>query len=310
MIARRRFIAIAGTALAFGGAARAHAAPVHRWEGTALGARASIRLAHADEVAAARLVARCVAEIRRLEAVFSLYRPDSALCRLNRDGRLEAPPFELLELIGEAEALRRSTEGAFDVRIQPLWEAYAACVREGLDLDGAEVRSRLAAARPDTKGAIHTEPASVRLARPGMALGFNGIARGHITDRVAALLRAGGIGDLLLDLGEIRGQGRHPSGRPWRALLGRGPEAPAVELRDRAVATSDPAGTSFDAGGRHHHLFDPTTGRAAAGARAVSVVAPTATWADGLSTALAIRSRLVDRFNAQAEVEVVVHERA
>lgn len=307
MIARRRFIAVAGSAAALGGAAPARPAAVYRWQGTALGARASIRLAHHDHAAAARLVERCVAEIRRLEAIFSLYRRDSALRRLNRAGRLDAPPFELLELAGEAEALRRFTDGAFDVRVQPLWEAYAACARDGLDLDGAAARARLAEAQARTAGAIDAGPGSLRLERAGMALSFNGIAQGYITDRVAALLRAEDIGDLLLDLGEIRALGRHPSGRPWRAALGGEDGAGTVELRDRAVATSDPAGTRFDERGRHHHLFDPATGRAAAAGRAVSVVAPTATLADGLATAVAIRPALIARARRRAGVAVHLH---
>ena len=106
-------------------------APLVRWEGSALGARASLILAHPEPEAARALIASCVAEIARLERVFSLFDPASALSRLNRTGRLDGPPLELLMLLSEAEAVRRLSDGAFDVRVQPLWEAYAGCVGEG-----------------------------------------------------------------------------------------------------------------------------------------------------------------------------------
>ena len=73
-LGRRRFVAISAAAAALGGGAPAMAVPLHVWQGTALGAMASIRLAHPDPVAARRLIEGCLAEIARLEAIFSLYR--------------------------------------------------------------------------------------------------------------------------------------------------------------------------------------------------------------------------------------------
>ena len=101
MLTRRRFIAISA-ALA---PSLTLAEPrLHVETGTALGARVTLRLDHPD---APRLAAMAMQEIHRLERVFSLYLPDSALATLNRDGRLEAPPFELLECLALAGAERR-----------------------------------------------------------------------------------------------------------------------------------------------------------------------------------------------------------
>src|SRR3546814_9816111 len=80
-IARRRFIAIsgalAGIALLPGGVRAA--SELHHWNGVALGARASIRLLHPDRVEARRIIAAAVAEIERLEAIFSLDRQSTRL---------------------------------------------------------------------------------------------------------------------------------------------------------------------------------------------------------------------------------------
>jgi len=121
MIRRRRLLAIAAAALV--PALPALATPVRQWRGVALGAEASITLNHPE---AARLIDLSLAEIERLEAVFSLYRADSALMRLNATGRLDTPPFELLDCLALAGRVHAATGGVFDPTVQPLWALHAA----------------------------------------------------------------------------------------------------------------------------------------------------------------------------------------
>ena len=293
---RRRFVAIAAAAAGLPFAAiraGAETSHLHRWSGIALGAAAEIVLYDPDAAHARWLIARCIAEIDRLEDVFSLYRPESAICRLNRDGRLTAPPLELVDLLAETRSFSERTEGAFDVTVQPLWRLYAAhFARPDTDPRGpGEAAHARVQALVDYR-AVEIEPAEVRFARRGMAVTLNGIAQGYITDRVATLLQDAGMGDVLLDIGEVRALGRHPDGRPWHVGIRRAaqPETVArtVMLADRAVATSAGIASPFDASGRHHHLFDPATGRPTPGAGQVSVIAPNATMADALSTAIAV----------------------
>ena len=293
---RRRFIAIAAAAaglpLAAFPAGAAGARP-HRWSGIALGARAEIVLHDPDAARARRLIARCVAEIDRLEDVFSLYRPESALCRLNRAGRLTAPPLELVALLAEARFFSERTGGAFDITVQPLWRLYAAhFARPGAHASGPGEAARARAQALVGYTAIAIDGPEIRFARPGMAVTLNGIAQGYITDRVATLLQDAGMTDVLLDIGEARALGRHPDGRPWRVGLRRAAEPETVvrtiALAESAVATSAGIASPFDSSGCHHHLFDPATGRPARTAGQVSVIAPSATMADALSTALAV----------------------
>ena len=293
---RRRFIAIAAAAaclpLAAAGA-RAGTAHLHRWSGIALGAQAEIVLHDPDAARARRLIAACVAEIDRLEDVFSLYRPASAVSRLNRAGRLAAPPLELVALLAEARFFSERTDGSFDITVQPLWRIFTAhFARPGADPHGpADADLARAQALVDHR-AIEIDAAKIRFARPGMAVTLNGIAQGYITDRVAALLQDGGMSDVLLDIGETRALGRHPDGRPWRVGIRRAAEpetvARTIALAGSAVATSAGIASPFEPSGRHHHLFDPASGRPAPAAGQISVIAPSATMADALSTALAV----------------------
>ena len=259
------------------------------WRGTALGAASSLTLYHPDETEGRRILESALAEVRRLERVFSLYRADSAISRLNRDGRLEAPPLELVELLGQARSLSELTEGAFDVTVQPLWRLYADHFAHADAGSEGPKQAELdrALALVDYR-ALRVDSGLVAFERPGMAVTLNGIAQGYITDRIATLLRRAGLDRVLVDLGEIRAVGRHPDGRPWTAGIAQpGDRTKLLEelsLEDRALATSAGAGLAFERTGHHHHLFDPRSGRSTQQHASVSVLAASAALADGLST--------------------------
>lgn len=293
---RRRFLAIAGAAAGVAllpGSGRG-APALHEWRGVALGAEASIRLLHPDAAEARRVIAAALDEVERLERIFSLYRPDSAVARLNREGRLEEPPLELVELLGRAAAVSEASGGAFDVTIQPLWTRY----RE--HLAAAEASGRSATPPPDLEAALalvdwralRVDARRLGFARPGMAVSLNGIAQGFVTDRVAALLRRNGIERVLLDLGEVRGLGRRADGGPWRVGVA-DPAAPeralgALDASGLAIASSGGYGCLFDREGRYSHLIDPRSGRTAPARRGVTVAAVEATLADAWSTAFSL----------------------
>lgn len=278
---RRRFLTIAAGALG-AAALPAQAAPLHRWQGIAMGARATILIAHPQAEA---ITARAEAEIARLEAIFSLFRADSALSRLNAAGRLEAPPFELLECLALAGQVHRASGGLFDPTIQPLWALYAQTHAARHAPTGDEIAAALGRTGWHR---LRFDSAGVTMDL-GMALTLNGIAQGLVADRVADLLRAEGLDDILIDTGEMRALGGHPDGGAWPVSLQGGG---GVALRDRALATSAPLGTVFDAEGRLGHILHPMTGRPDAGPwRRVSISAPRAATADALSTAACLMPR-------------------
>lgn len=263
-----------------------------KWDGTAFGTRVSLRFIHDDGTAVRDAAAMAAAEIERLENIFSLYRPESELSRLNRDGEVRRPSFDLVSLLGDAAAISELSGGAFDVTVQPLWRLYRDHFARSPSDDFGPPPQAIAQARAlvDFTG-IEIAHARIALAKPGMAVTLNGIAQGYATDRIADLLRDQGFAHVLVDLGEIRALGRPLDGEDWSVRIDdpRGGNALAsLLLHDRAIATSQGRASSFDRAGRHHHLFDPATGRSASRYLSVSVVADRATTADGLSTALSV----------------------
>ncbi len=301
-LTRRRFIRIsaaaAGTALLArsGGAGAPEGDAVSRcctWRGVALGADAMLQVHHPDLAVADRLIEQSLAEVARLEKIFSLYREDSALRRLNRDGRLDEPPLELLDLMGLAEGFSRLTGGAFDVTVQPLWDLYAAHFsRADADPSGPSQAALAAALERVGHDGIEVDTTRIAFTKPGMAVTLNGIAQGYITDRVVDLLRAAGLDCALVDMGESRAIGTRPGGDPWivglEDPLHPGRIAERIAVVNQAVATSGGYGTQFDGQGRFNHIFDPRSGETSWRHLSVSVIAPSATTADALSTAFCL----------------------
>lgn len=292
--ARRRFLGIvaASSALALAPSflRRAHAAIAPtRWQGVALGADAELRLYHPDRLAAERLIERALQELRRLEGVFSLYREDSALSILNRQGYLADPPSDLVRLLSESRHYADLTGGLFDPSVQPLWRVYADhFAQAGASPDGPAPADMATALKRVSYQGIEIDSRRIGL-QPGMALTLNGIAQGYITDRVTELLRNAGLERALVDMGEIRGLDESAGAAGWRVGLA-DPLSPdrilaQVPVSNHALATSGGYGTPLDPEGRYSHLFDPHSGRARPLYRSVSVMASTATAADALSTA-------------------------
>jgi thiamine biosynthesis lipoprotein len=289
---RRRFLAVSAMAAALAplGARAGLPAETVRWHGRAMGADAEIVLEHPDGRVARNALADALTEIERLEAIFSLHRPQSAVARLNAAGFLAEPPLDLVRALQEAATISAASNGAFDVTIQPVWRLHAEWLRtHRKPPQGAALA---AAARLVDWRSLDIAPDRIAFRRDGMAVTLNGLAQGYITDRVAELLRRRGFDNVLVDLGETRVLGPHADGQPWRVSvrdpINRDRSLGQLALTTGAVATTEALGSSFAAHGAFGHLVDPVTGKPALAVPSVTIQAPTATLADGLSTAIAV----------------------
>lgn len=261
-------------------APRALGAQTYEWRGTALGADATLILADADRESAEQATAACLAEVDRLEEVFSLHRPGSEISRLNRDGVLAEPSMDLRMVLGLSQRLHRSTEGLFDPTVQPLWRHHAS----GADVsvrDDVEAERLL---RCVGLGRVSVSPQAIAMER-GTEITLNGIAQGYITERVAGILRGRGWRSVLVDLGEALALGERPF---YISVAQSGLEIP---LAAGALATSrvDSLWLREDAG--IGHVLHPLSGRTPHHWQSVTVRHASAAIADGVSTALVLADR-------------------
>lgn len=265
------------------------AATFHTWEGEVLGAVSSLTLYHSNGSYAQRTIDRMIAEVRRLEAVFSLFRPTSELSQLNATGRIAGASRDLVTVMEAARAASDVTGGAFDTTVQPLWDVYAAHFAvPGADPAGPSPSAVEAARRLVGYRNIEIGSRSVAFAEPGMMATLNGIAQGYITDTIADILRNDGFDHVVVELGETRVVGEHPEGRPWRVGLRNqeGATDRMLDLADGSVALHGGYGTVFDPEGRNHHIFDPATGLSANRVVDVVVLSPRAIVADAIGVGL------------------------
>ena len=262
----------------------------------ALGTAMQLRIAHRDAEAAELAIAAARADIAQVEDQMSLFRTDSAIQRLNRQGYLRHPHPDLLQVLHAAQDVAQRSHGAFDVTVQALWEVYDHARTEGRLPSPGEVAS--ARARTGWRD-LHISADTVRLARPGMGITLNGIAPGFAADKVRATLLRHGVQQALIGTGEWACIGHAEEGtagndashgRDWTLGIASPRGAHEVlarlSMQGHCVATSADDECSFSADHRYHHIVDPRSGYSPPALASVTVIAPTCMMADAITKVL------------------------
>lgn len=251
---------------------------------------------------------RIEAVLEAIDAEMSPWRPDSALMRFNRagDGAVVPVSAAMRAVVEGALDMARMTGGAFDPTLHDAvtaWGFGAVAVPEGLP-DTATL-----AGRRDWRDLVLTAEGLV--ARDGLALDLNGIAKGYAVDAVMDLIRADPKAEAaLVEIGgELKGWGIRPDGMPWWVEIEQPEGAPGLPLvaalLDGAVATSGDYLRRFTQDGIDYcHTLDPrdlTPVRT--GVASVTLFDPLCWRADALATALMVMGR--DEALAFAEAHAI-----
>lgn len=254
-----------------------------------LGTNVEIRVTAAGDSPAAamaeaeRVEQVALAEMVRLQSVFSVFDATSELCRWRRDPQLD-PSAELGEVLAAAEHWWTVSHGAFHPAIAPLRDRWVRAAAE----DRLPADAELSALAADLASLPFTVVDGVVLAGGDCsAVELNAIAKGYIVDRAVASAQAAGAVAVLVNAG---GDLRHHGGPALRV----GVEDPAqpggqpirvVELADGAMATSGPVHRGFRVAGHWFgHVLDPRTGWPVAERPSTTIKARDAMTADALAT--------------------------
>jgi len=234
-------------------------------------------------------LARAQEEIVRMETLLNVNNEKSEVSAVNH----RASPSctlspELTSLLEQALILARQTHGAFDPTVYPVVRAWGFTTGT-YRLPEPEELSALSPLVGHEKA--HLDGHTLTL-EPGMMLDFGGIAKGWAGDLTTQLLRGKGITSAILRLGgNIHTIGTKPDGSLWTV----GIEDPAtggtlgtLSVADLAVVTSGSYQRFFTVEGQdYHQIIDPATGRPAdSGLTSVTIIGPSGTRCDVLSTAL------------------------
>jgi thiamine biosynthesis lipoprotein len=230
------------------------------------------------------------AEVERIEALLSHWRPGSATSRFNQTPSTDFQPVpgELVQLVEFCQRVSRASGGAYDITVAPLVAAWGYGPQGPASKPPSEETLQTALASVGwEKVEIGPDRASLRKAHPATALDLGSVLQGYAVDRMAALLDGAGFADYLIEVGgELRARGG------WNVAI----ENPAdvsqplarFELRDAALATSGLARARRKLSGTPvSHLISPRTGRPVeSGVELVAVRASGCLEADGWATGL------------------------
>ena len=285
-----------------------------RRAGLAFGTTFSLLALHKNRKDLDAALDESVAVIRRVHRTMSLFDRDSDVSRLNRNGFLRQPDRWLVEILDVCRTISETSEGAFDVTIQPLWSVWWAAASRG----ERATEEQIARARTlvDWRRVVADRDA-VSLGAPGMAITLNGIAQGFACDQVMRALVAHGVDHAFIDTGEFGARGRSGEGRGWRLAV-RHPRdlsryAKIIDPFEGFSATSGDEELAFTPDRSEHHILDPATGHSPRDLSLITVHAGTGALADGLSTALFVagparRNEIARRFAAIVEVQIAKDE--
>jgi thiamine biosynthesis lipoprotein len=243
----------------------------------AMGSPCDLQLFAASESEAARVADAAVAEVERLEALYSRFRSESLLSEINRvaaaGGSLRVDP-ETARLLDYADACFRTSGGLFDVTSGILRRAWR-FDRAELP-DPALVRSLLERVGWQK---VEWQAPVLRFPLAGMEIDLGGVVKEYAVDRVASLCREAGAPHALVNLGgDVGVVGPRPDGSPWRIGI-RHPRRPGavietLDLRAGALATSGDYERCIQIDGvRYGHILSPRTGWPVRQLASVSVVA-------------------------------------
>ena len=230
------------------------------------------------------------AEVERIEAGLSHWRPDSATSRFNRDPSTtwQAVPKELGRLVEFSQRISRASGGAYDITVAPLVSAWGYGPQgAAAEAPSTETLQALLPAVGWEKVEVGADCASLRKAHPALSLDLGSVLQGYAVDQLARLLEEAGFADYLVEVGgELRARGC------WSVAIENPADASRplarVELRDAALATSGLARARRKLSGAPlSHLVSPKSGRPVeSGVELVSVRAPSCLEADGWATGL------------------------
>lgn len=266
--------------------------------GPTMGTRYNIKVVGPglDAAKQAQLQADLDAALSAVLADMSTYDPQSSLSRFNQSRSVDpqAVPAPLLTVVALSQAIHQASDGAFDVTVGPLVNAWGFGPDQRGNPPDSAARDRLRAFVGADKLRVDTAAGTLQKTHPQLYVDLSAIAKGYGVDRVADAIEAAGYTHYMVEIGgEVRARGLNAAGKPWRIGVERPQDEGSSVLQvvrpgDGAMATSGDYRNFIEVEGRRFsHTIDPRTGEPIAhGLASVTVFHARCAEADAWATAL------------------------
>jgi thiamine biosynthesis lipoprotein len=253
-----------------------------------------ITVQHKNPAAARKIIQEALLEGERIENLLSVYKKASEVSIINLKAGVEEVKVseDCLYVIEEALSYSKLSNGAFDITVGPLIELWGFNSEEKKVPYKTEIKKTLPLVNYKNVR-INREKSTVKLKKRGMKIDLGGIAKGYAVDRMAAILKNGGIKRAIVNAGgDVYALGNPARKSGWEIGI-RNPRnhesiVDVIRLSNKAAATSGDYEKFFTKGGRRYsHIIDPRIGApASSGVMSITVIAPSALEADALATTL------------------------
>lgn len=242
-------------------------------------------------------VSAAVDEINRLDTLFSVGNAESDIARLNTE-KTATVSDETFSLVERSLDLYKSTEGALNITIYPLMEAWGFTTGDYRVPEQTELTSLLQTMQIN---GIQCDSNTKTITLPEQTqIDLGAIAKGYTSSRLMDLFAEYDVVSALVSLGgNVQVYSTKPDGSKWRVAVedpfsdSEDSYAGILSLQDQAAITSGAYERYFEQDGvRYHHILDPSTGYPAeSGLSSVTIVSADGTLADALSTALFVMGK-------------------
>lgn len=249
-------------------------------------------------------------EILWLDQLLAAESENSEVAQLNKNGGGQLSE-ETAYLIERSLAINEETEGAFEITVYPVKQAWGFTDENYRIPSDAELAKLLQLVGSDQLE-LDAENKTVTYKKEGMKIDLGGITKGYASSRLADIFMKHDVQGMINLGGNVQVYGPKPDGSDWRVAI-QAPERTeentlpwlskaasgsavlagldyigVLETNNQAVITSGGYERYFEKDGvYYHHIIDPKTGYPSdADLVSVTIVSEDGTLADGLSTSM------------------------
>ena len=206
-------------------------------------------------------------ELMKVDASLSPFNEESVISAINNNKEVR-PDQMFIEVFNLAMGISKDTDGAFDITVAPLVNAWGFGFKNGSQPSKQQVDSLMQIVGYQK---VRLTDGIVMKHDPRIMLDCSAIAKGYGTDRVAKLLRSRGVENFMVEIGgEIVTRGVNPDRKPWKIGVTKptddslhvGHELQTIlDVTNKAMATSGNYRNFYYKGGKKYaHTIDPKTG--------------------------------------------------
>lgn len=237
-----------------------------------------------------------IAEIRRIEQLFTTYKNDSQTNLINQNAGIMSVVVdkEVFDLIERSIGISKITQGAFDISYGSIDQSLWNFDKTMTSLPSAEQARKMVHLINYNNIILDKNNHSVFLKEKGMRIGFGGIGKGYAAEMAKNILIKNKVTSGIINAsGDLTTWGIQPNGKPWTIGIAN-PDLPAaafsyIEISNKAVATSGNYEKFIMIDGKKYsHTIDPKTGLPISGIKSVTIISNNAEFADAMATPIAV----------------------